>query len=458
MESPSQKGSPPVKVGDRVSLRIDALAAGGDFIGRLGPFAIFVSGGAPSEIAQVEITEVSKTYARGRLLSIQQPSPDRIQPRCPHFGECGGCDLQHIYYPAQLAQKRLLVRETLRRIGGIAEVEIPPALGMEDPWAYRSKAEYFAGRDPRGHVFLGFLRRASHQPAAVSECAVQHTLNEKVRTAVAELMNLHAQGAQEKDSLVKVISRVSFEDERACVTLVTSGKPGFLSTLANALMEKIPEVSGVCHSRTRSQRAAHHSPAELLAGSPHLIERIGQWSFRISPDSFFQVNPRQTAVLTQVAESLAGVGEEAILIEGYSGVGTFLIPLAAHARMATGIEESESALADARANIRKHHLDNTRLYQGKVENILPRFAARKWHAGAVVLDPPRRGCGKGAITAAARLQPRALVLVSCDPATLARDLQFAAGAGYLPKVVQLVDMFPHTWHTESVALCVPEDS
>jgi len=443
-----------VKVGDKITLRIDGLAAGGDFVGRLGPFAIFVSGSAPGEVAEVEITEVSRSYARGRLVSIEEPSPDRVQPLCPHFGECGGCDLQQIYYPAQLAHKTLLVREALRRIGGLGEVEMPPPLGMEEPWAYRNKAEYFAGRDGDGKIFLGFLRQKSHEPVPISGCAVQHPLNEEVRRAVVGLVNLHAQGAEEKNALVKVISRVSFASESACVTLVTLGKPLFLETFAKALMEKIPQVSGVCHSATRNRRGVPHSPAETVAGSPYLLERIGPWSFRISPDSFFQVNPRQTAVLTQVVEEFAGVGEEAIVIEGYSGVGTFLIPLAAKARMATGIEESESAIADARANLRKHHLGNTRVYQGKVEHILPRFAARKWHSGAIVLDPPRRGCGKGVIAAATKLGPRALVLISCDPATLARDLHFAATAGYVTKVVQLVDIFPHTWHTESVALCV----
>ncbi|NIM05580.1 MAG: 23S rRNA (uracil(1939)-C(5))-methyltransferase RlmD [Armatimonadetes bacterium] len=446
-----------MKVGDKVSLRVDSLAAGGDFIGRTGPFAVFVSGSAPGEIAKVEITEVSKTYARGRLVSVEHPSPDRIQARCPHFGECGGCDLQHIYYPAQLAQKALLVKETLRRIGGISEVEVSPAPGMEEPWAYRNKAEYFAGRDAEGRVFLGFLQRNSHQVVPISGCAVQHPLNEKVRRSVSELMNLHAQGAREKDSLVKVISRVSFAAERACVTLVTMGRHPFVETLADALMEEIPEVSGVCCSQTRSRRAVRHSPAEIVAGSPYLVENIKEWSFRISPDSFFQVNPRQTAVLTEVVGRFAGVGEEDILIEGYSGVGTLLIPLAATARMATGIEESESALSDANANVRRNHLENTRIYKGKVENILPRFAARKWHSGAVVLDPPRRGCGKAVVAAAAKLGPRSLVFVSCDPATLARDLQFVASVGYATKAVQLVDMFPHTSHIEAVAHCIPRE-
>lgn len=456
MNSTSPSASPPLKVGEVVTLQMDGLAAGGDFVARHGPFAVFVSGSAPGEVAQVEITEVAKTFARGRLISIVTPSPQRVPPTCPHAVDCGGCDLQQVDYPAQLEEKSRLMRETLRRIGGFSEVEMPPPLGMKQPWAYRNKVEYFAGRDSQGKIFLGFIRRGTHEVVPISGCAVLHPLSEQVRVALNELVNVHTQGAEEKNALVKVVSRVSFAMERACITLVTLGRPAFVVTLANALMERLPEVSGVCQASVRSPHSAHHSPAELVAGSPYLIERVGDWTFRISPDSFFQVNTRQTAVLTNIVDEYAGVGEEEILIEGYSGVGTFLLPLGAKARMATGIEESQSALADAHANIKKHRLENTRIYQGEVESILPRFAARKWHAGAVVLDPPRQGCGKAAIAAAAKLEPRALVIVSCDPATLARDLRFAAAAGYPPRKVQLVDMFPHTWHTESVTLCLPQ--
>jgi len=451
MNASLQNNTPPVKVGDIITLHLEGLAAGGDVVGRVGPFAVFVAGGAPSEVAKVEITAVSSTFARGKLVSVVQPSPDRIQPRCPHFGECGGCDLQHIYYPAQLAQKSLLVRENLQRIAGLTDIEMPPAIGMEDTWGYRNKAEYFAGRDAEGHIFLGFLRRGSHEVVPISECAVQHPLNEAVRRVLTELINTHAQGAEEKEALVKLNTRISFADNLACVTLITFGRPGFIRPLAASLMERLPQVSGVCHAGTRMCSGAQHAPAEIVLGTPYLFERIREISFRISPDSFFQVNPHQAAALTEVVEAHADITDEEIIIEGYSGVGTFLIPLAKKARMATGIEESDSAVADAKANLRKNHLENTRIYEGKVESILPRFAARRWHAGAVVLDPPRKGCGKAVLAAAANLRPRSIVIISCDPATLARDLKFITSMDYVPKSVQLVDMFPHTWHIECVA-------
>ena len=458
MDDSERSQSLPVQTGDIVTLRVESLASGGDFVGRVDGFTVFVRGAAPSESVRAEITEVHSTFARARLVSIESPSPDRIEPECAVCDACGGCDLQHVYYPAQLAQKHLLVRALLQRIGGFGagEIECPPVVGMDNPWQYRNKAEYFAGRDDSGEVLLGFQAKGGRNIVPVEECCLQHPLNEEVRRAVQSAARLHAAEADEKESLLRVVSRVSFAQEKACVTLVTGGRPNYVAAMADEIMRQVPEVGGVCHSRTRSRRGAQRAPAELVVGTPYLTESIGDSDFRLSPDSFFQINPRQTLAMTNVIKSFAGVGEEEILIEGYCGVGTFLLPIGAGSRQATGIESESSAVADAKVNIRKKGLHGVRIYEGKVEQVLSRFAARNWHAAAVVLDPPRKGCGQIVIKAAASLQPRALVLASCDPATLARDLRYAADLGYAPRTVQIIDMFPQTWHTESIALCVPE--
>jgi len=455
MKPSTSENSPPVKVGDIISLRAEKMAAGGDFVGHIEKFAVFITGSAPDEVGKVEITEVARNFARGRLVEIEQPSPERVAPPCPHFAECGGCDLQHLNYPAQLAQKEQMVKATLRHLGQVEEITLPPIIGMEDPWAYRNKAEYFAGSAETGARFFGFLAKDSHQPIPISHCRVQHPLNEQIRLAAIELLNQIGASEAEKAALVKIIVRASFAFNKAQVTLVTLAKSEFLKTFAEALMQKIHQIRGVSFCLTRNEFSAHHSPAETLAGSPYLFETLGEYSFRLSPDSFFQVNPRQATTLTETVLANAWVKNGAIVIEGYSGVGTFLLPLAERARHIIGIEDAASALADARANIGKPSHSNIRLYQGKVERILPRLAAKERRANVIVLDPPRKGGGRMVMAAAARFKPRAIVLVSCDPATLARDLGFLAALDYQAKQVQIIDMFPHTWHTECVALCVP---
>lgn len=446
----------PLEVGERVRLRLESLAAGGEAVGRHEGMAVFAMWGCPGDEAEVEITEVSRSFGRGVVREVREASPDRVEERCSHFGECGGCQLQHIAYPAQLRHKAAIVREALARIGGLPEVEVGEAWGMQEPWRYRSRCEYHAAVEASGELALGFARHRSHEVVPLRECPIQHPLSERVRAAVVGLFPRAMQGGAERAALLSVELLISFDLGAGVATLVCDGRPGFLGPLAEELMARVPGLAGVAAARRRGQGSPHRSPAEAVAGQARVTERLGEGTYRVSADSFFQVNPAQAARVVGLLEQWAELRQGESVLDCYSGVGTFLLPLArrvGRGGRAAGIEGDESALGDARANVRRWSSGNVRLHRGRVEKVLARLAREGDRFDVVVLDPPRRGCGPVVCAHVARLGPRRILMVSCHPATLARDLAFLAEHGYRCRRVQPVDMFPQTWHVEAVALC-----
>jgi len=445
----------PLQPGDRITLRLDSLAAGGEAVGRHEGLAVFAMWGCPGDEADVEVTEVSSRFARGLVRGVLTPSPDRIAAPCPHFASCGGCQIQHIAYPAQLRHKTQMLRDALARIGGLAEVDTGDIWSMDDPWRYRNRATYHADVDGSGVLRLGFTLHHSHEVFALRDCALQHPLAERTRAAALDVLSRLAQGPTERAALLGLETLVSFSDGRAIATLVCQGRPPFVASLAEELMARVDGLAGVCLARARGRLSPHRSPSESIAGEEHLSERLGGSAYRVSPDSFFQVNPTQASRLVKLVSDWASVAGRGGVLDLYTGVGTFLLPLARAAHHAVGVESDASAFADARANLRKWRLGNVTLYERKVERILPRFAERDWRVDVIVLDPPRKGCGPIVCAAVARLNPRRIILISCHPATLARDLKSLASLGYPVRRLQPLDMFPHTWHVEAAALCEP---
>ena len=415
--------------------------------------AVFVMRGCPGDEAEVEITEVARRFARGVVRRVITPSPDRTEPECPHFGECGGCQLQHISYAAQLSHKTAMVREALSRIAHLPEVEVGEIWGMQDPWHYRGRADYHAEVDDSGELAIGFARHRSRQIVPLTECNVQHLLSERIRKAVTKLMGRVAQSPSERAALLEVETLISFASGQGLVTLVCNGRPAFLRSAAEALMEQVDGVAGVLSARRRGRNSPHRSPSELIVGEAEVVEELNGRGYRVSADSFFQSNPAQAARMAGLVQEWAQVEKGDVVYDLYSGVGTFLLPLAATARQALGVEAQSSAVADAKANLRRWKLGNVQLYERNVARVLPRLVQRGRKADVIVLDPPRTGCDPVVCISVARLEPRRIVLVSCDPATLARDLKALAEHGYRARRIQPIDMFPQTWHVECVAVC-----
>lgn len=439
--------------GSRLQIHLDSLASGGEAVGRHEGLAVFARGGCPGDDAVVEITDVTPHFARGLVVEVVTPSPERVTPPCGHFGECGGCQWQHLSYPAQLRHKTAILRDAVTRIARLPKVEIAETWGMEHPWHYRNRAEYHAEVDASGRLALGFLRHHTHQVIPVDRCQLQHPLSERVREVTAELMNRLAQSPGERALLYQLDTFVSFAQGQVLATLICDGRPPFLPSLAAELKRAVPEVAGVLAARARGPRAVHRSPAEALVGKSRLVEKLGDHAYHVSADSFFQVNPGQAARLLSLVQEWAGLRKGESVIDAYCGVGTFLLPLARAGGPALGVESDESALRDARLNSQLWRLRNVHLQRGKVERVLPAMAREGGRCDVLVLDPPRKGCGPIVSVAATRLRPRRILLISCDPATLARDLKTLAEHAYPPQRIQPLDMFPHTWRLEAVALC-----
>jgi 23S rRNA (uracil1939-C5)-methyltransferase len=443
----------PLEIGQTVRLRLDSLAVGGEAVGRHEGMAVFALWGCPGDEAEVEITEVSRRFARGIVRSVIESSPDRVDAPCPHFGECGGCQLQHVSYEAQLRHKTAIVRDALQRIGGLTDVEVAETWGTDEPWRYRNRAQYSAAVNESGELALGLARFRSHEIIGLTECRLQHPLSEQIRTAVERLLPPIDQGGRERSLLLGVETFISFSSGRGLVTLVCEGQPAFARPLADALSEDVSEVAGVLFARRRGRAAVHRSPAELVMGEGHLLEEIGDHAYRVSADSFFQTNPAQAARAVDLVGEWANVGRGDSVVDLYCGVGTLLLPLAREARRGLGVEAADSAVSDGKANARAWALRNVTFYQRNVERVLPRWVERGRTADVVVLDPPRKGAGPIVTASVAKLQPRRIILVSCDPATLARDLKHLAELGYPCRRVQPIDMFPQTWHVEAIAIC-----
>jgi len=446
----------PVQVNERVRLRLDSLAVGGEAVGRHEGMAVFVSGGCPGDEVEVDITEVSRRFARGVVREVLTASRDRVEPLCRHFGDCGGCQIQHIGYPAQLRHKGAMVRDALERIGGLKNIHVPEVWGMEKPWGYRNRAEYRAQMNDSDGVELGFARHHSHDIVSLDECRVQHPISEAIRRSIIDLTSRIARSTGEWKMLLGVETLISFASGGGIATLICDGRPSFLESLVDALSENVPNLRGVLFARRRGQ-SPHRSPAEILVGDGYIVEGIGDKQYRVSSDSFFQTNPIQAARVVNLVEEWADVGPDDRVLDLYSGVGTFLLPLARRARRAWGVEDSASAARDAYGNARWWGVSGVRVYERRVERFLERWVDQRRTADIVVLDPPRKGCGPLVLGRVARLEPHRIVLVSCQPATLARDLKTLADLGYAMIGIQPIDMFPQTWHVETVVVCERSD-
>ncbi len=408
--------------GEMVTVSMVQMAHGGEALGRHEGKVIFVGYTLPGEVARVRLVEDHTTWARGQLVEVLSPSPDRVIPPCPYFGpeRCGGCQWQHIAYERQLRLKQEIVVDQLRRLGRITDPPVKPTLAVGEPWGYRNHMQFSVTREGR----LGLLRSHSRDVVAVDECLLLHP----------SLREIYASFELEWDALRRVILRCGVNTGERMVIL-------------EAESDEIPEVtvdmpvSVVLHRATKGPFP--------LAGLPFLREVVGGRTFRVSSDSFFQVNTAGAeALLGLVRTYLAPRGHETLL-DLYCGVGLFGLSLAEEVGLVIGVDASESAMEDAAHNAAEMGLDNVALHEGPVEEVLPVL----WEpAELAVLDPPRSGAGREVLKHLPRLHVRRLVYVSCDVATMARDARYLQELGYRLREVQPVDMFPQTYHVETVSL------
>ena len=455
----------PVKVGQKIELTIDSLAAGGEAVGKHEGYTIFVPGGAPGDRLKVEIIEAKKNYGRAKILEILAPSSERINPRCPSFPDCGGCQWQHLSYPAQLKWKKQIVIDSLTRIGGLSSDLVRDTLGMEDPWFYRNKIQYPFGLKG-DQIIMGYFRQGTHQVIDLKECFIQHPYLTQIAYIVRDAVRRYKLSVYNEEThqglLRHFIARLSFKTGEALLGLVINGHAipyagRMVEEIVRDVKKNLPAriVGFVQNINTKRGNVILGEKTEALFGENRLMEYLGGLRFQISIESFFQVNPLQAERLYKLVEDLSEVSKKEVVIDAYSGIGCIALWLAPLAREIYGIEEVLEAWEDAQSNAKLNKIKNVTFGCGKVEVLLPDLLKRGVKVEIIILDPPRQGCSPKAIEAVIKTQPKRIVYVSCNPATLARDLKVFTQSGYMVELVQPVDMFPQTFHVEAVATLHP---
>lgn len=443
--------------GDSLTVTIDDLAFGGEGIGRVDGYVVFVRAGLPGDRLRVRLTESHSRYARGVIEAIEAHSPSRVEAPCPYFGRCGGCRLQHLAYPAQLEFKAKHVKDCLERIGKLDGVEIRPIIPAPAVYGYRNKMEFTVDRVSAAPV-VG-LHEADRYDVVldIDRCLLQSDtmnalLDEVRRQFTARELSVYEQRSA-KGLLRFVTIREGRRTGETMVNIVASSPDvQALAPVAEALRERVPALTSVVlNVNDKKASVAVGSEEHLLLGGDHIRERLGDVTFQVSANSFFQTNTVQAdRLFAIVGEASALTGAETV-VDLYCGTGAISLLLARHCRAVYGLEVSTAAVADAVRNAQANGIDNCTFLAGEVRYVLPALVHDGVRAEVVVADPPRAGFHPKALRALAELAPQRIVYVSCNPATLARDVGELVGLGYRTEWVQPVDMFPHTPHIEAVA-------
>jgi 23S rRNA (uracil1939-C5)-methyltransferase len=439
--------------GDSIELSIDDLAFGGEGVGRADGYVIFVRGGLPGDRLRVRMTESRSRFGRSVIEAVLQPSPDRVEAPCAYFGRCGGCRLQHLAYPAQLAFKEKQVRDCLERLGGLGAFDLRPILAAAEPYGYRNKMEFTVAGPSIG------LHEAERYDVLVDveRCLLQsesmNTLLDEFRRQVrARALSVY-DPVTERGLLRFVMMREGRNTGEAMVNVVGAAPDiEAVTPVAQALRARVPgTASVVLNVNAKKAAVAVGSEEHLLLGRDVITERLDSVTFQISANSFFQTNTMQAERLFRiVADACVLTGVQTVM-DLYSGTGAISLLLAGTARRVYGIEVTAAAVADAVRNARANGIDNCTFLAGEVRHVLPDLMRQGVTADVVVADPPRAGFHPKALAALATLAPARIVYVSCNPSTLARDVGDLVRGGYVLEWVQPVDMFPQTPHIEAVA-------
>lgn len=427
----------------QITLKIKRLGIHGEGIGDYNGFTVFVDGALPDETVTASINEVRKNFARAKIVSYDQTSPHRVTPPCPVFGRCGGCQLMHLDYPQQLETKRQRVVDALERIGKIFNVPVGACVPSPDPLNYRNKIQLPVVLDST--LRMGLYAFNSHDIVEIEKCYIHCPLGEKVFVQVKQILK-----ANPDPSLRHIIIKTAVHTNQVLVVLVTQGEGSpLLPTIAEKIMESVPEIKGVVQNiNYTSGNVILGKTFRTLAGHSYIVDKICGMHFKVSPASFFQVNPAQAENLYQKALEFCALKGDETVLDAYCGVGTLSLILAPHAKQVIGVECVPDAISDAQDNAKRNKIHNANFTCAAAEDFIGTLS----HIDVAVLNPPRKGCEPAFLEKLALLKPSRLIYVSCDPATLARDLAILREKGYQVEAVQPFDMFPQTIHVETVTL------
>ena len=474
----------PFRKNQKLTLKIESIASGGQGFARQGGLAIFVDRGVPGDVAEVELYDLRKDFAHAKILRVIEDSKARIEPPCKLFKVCGGCQWQHIAYDQQLELKTDIVRQALKHIGGLDSANVLPTIASPLPLNYRNKVQFpVASPHKSDRILAGYYKQGSHELVNIKHCPVQPELLDQVLEAAktaAENARFSAYQENSHTGLIRhMIARYSFSEREVLFTVVLNMKPESfekylpsLTRFAEELMESIPAIVGVCANinNVRGNRIMGNT-TKLITGRDYIIEKLASvhpkasekmkegLSFQLSPLSFFQVNSVQAVqlmdlVLSGVVEYAESNGMEKLplIVDAFAGVASIALWVADRAEKVIAIEEIQDAVTDAAKVIDMNGITNVETRCGRVEDVFPQLVKEGQQAQIVILDPPRKGVDRSALESAAQLNPNRIIYVSCNPATLARDLKILKELGYECKSIQPVDLFPQTFHVESVSI------
>lgn len=446
------------KKNDVVQVTIEDMGQDGEGIGKVDGFTLFIKDAVIGDVVEAKLMKVKKNYGYARLMKIVAPSPYRVEPKCPVHRQCGGCQIQTLNYQEQLRFKERKILGNLKRIGGFEEIPMEPIIGMEEPYYYRNKAQFPVGTDKNGEIVTGFYAGRTHDIIPNTKCYLGVPVNEEILNCVLDFMKRNHISAYDEvtgKGLVRhILIRVGFATGEIMVSLIINGKKLPKSEELVAELVKIQGMTSITlNVNTKRSNVILGDEVISLWGTTYIRDSIGDIMYQISPLSFYQVNPVQTRRLYETALSYADLKGEETVWDLYCGIGTISLFLAQKAKKVYGVEIVPQAIEDARRNAELNGIENAEFYVGKAEEVLPELYEKEGiYADVIVVDPPRKGCDEKCLETIVKMQPKRVVYVSCDSATLARDLRYLCDRGYELKKVRGCDMFGHSGHVETVCL------
>ena len=438
------------------SVEITGLSAEGAGVARIDGQVVFVPGVIPGEICQVRIDHIGKTCAYASLLRVEKPSEHRVKPECEHFGQCGGCTFWHMDYVCELKQKKQRVQDALSRIGGVCFPDLQ-ITGSDSIYAYRNKVQ-FPVQPQNGRAAAGFYRAGSHSVIPITTCLIQPESAGKIREAVLSWMlqeKIPAYDEKTHTGLVRhIYLRCGKETGEVLVCLIVNGKKlPKAKQLVQTLLAAEPAITGILvNYNTKKSNVILGERFETLYGEGYLTDRLLGLTFRLSPAAFYQVNHDQAERLYEKAIEFAALTGTETALDLYCGSGTITLCLARHVKKVYGVEIVDTAIQDAKENAKTNHITNAEFFCADAGQAAQRFAQEGIRPDVIVIDPPRKGVSEDVIEAMAQMAPSRIVYVSCDPATLARDIARLREKGYAARKAHAFDLFPRCAHIETVVL------
>ena len=452
---------------DIVTVEITDIGVSGEGIGHVDGYTLFIKDAVIGDVVEAKVMKAKKNYGYARLMKVITPSEYRVEPKCAFARRCGGCQIQEMSYDRQLVFKDQKIRGNLERIGGFTKDQIDtvmqPVVGMEHPFGYRNKAQFPFGTDKEGNPITGFYAGRTHDIIANTDCALGVEKNKEILEIILQYMRenkIKSYDEKTGKGLIRhALIRYGFKTKEIMVCLVVNGKK---LPKAESLIEKLIQIEGMTSitisSNTRRDNVIMGDSYEILWGQGYITDYIGNVKYQISPLSFYQVNPVQTEKLYGLALEYADLKGDETVWDLYCGIGTISLFLAQKAKQVYGVEIVPQAIDDAKENAKINAIDNAEFFVGKAEEVLPEYYAEyeREHNGetaradVIVVDPPRKGCDETLLETIVKMQPEKVVYVSCDSATLARDLKYLCANGYEIKMCRGVDQFPQTVHVETV--------